>query len=429
MHSSSAINTRALIISVAVFVVLVGFVLFIWNVYPVPPKFIEEAFIGMSFFSVALFTVTLFQSFKISESAQTLAKGMTQDMLVYSKDLFSELYRNSPVPYILIDENGHIESVNFATARLFHVEMDALHNLDVFTFFDGEDPDRVALMPEYFRQGRFINDMEVRMNRPDGQSRWVMLSLFSFTDANRERKGLLTLVDITKQKQVDKAKTEFVSLASHQLRTPISGMKWNIELLMSANTESFTALQRSYLEKISRGLERMDMLVNDFLSVSKFELGTLAPAYTEVAMQEFLEGVVDEHMANAEKKKIKMTVDWQGDLGVLRSDTHLLHMITSNLISNAVKYTPDGGSVRVRASHDPERFSLSVEDTGMGIPLEEQEMLFTKMFRAANARAQVTDGTGLGLYIVNEAIHVLGGKIGCVSEEGKGTTFMVTLPV
>ncbi len=422
-------QTRAITVSLSVLGILVLVMAFVWRLYPIPPSLLDEAFVGVSFFSLALVTVILFQSFRIADSAESIAKGLTQDMLVYSKDLFSELYRNSPVPYILIDGEGKIESMNYATARLFHVEINALHELDAFGFIEGEDQDRIALIPEYYRQGRFINDVEVLINRPDGQKRWVMLSLFSFVDANKERKGLLTLVDITKQKQVDKAKTEFVSLASHQLRTPISGMKWNLELLMTAGMEHFLPVQQKYLEKLSRGLERMELLVNDFLSVSKFELGTLTASYSEVNAVEFLDGIVEEHTPNAQKKQVRIFSDWSGDLGIIRTDAHLLHMITSNLVSNAVKYTPDSGQIHVRASREDGVFSFSVADTGMGIPEEEQELLFTKMFRATNARAQVTEGTGLGLYIVNEAVHVLGGKIGCVSKEGEGTTFMVSLPV
>lgn len=422
-------NTRAFVISVSVLSALVLGLLTVWNKYPVPAVHMEIAFIGMSLFSIALFTVILFQSFKITDSATTMAKDMTQDMLVYSKDLFSELYRNSPVPYVLITLDGSIESINYSAARLFHVEMDALNGLNVFTFLTTEDPNKMALIPEYYKQGRFINDMEVMINRPDMQSRWVMLSLFSFIDAQHERKGLLTLVDITKQKQVDKAKTEFVSLASHQLRTPISGLKWNIELLETSTTEQLTPLQKAYVEKLRRGVERMDLLVNDFLSVSKFELGTLVPDLTEVRLEEFIRGVIDEHSEHAARKKIALMPNIRTELGVLKTDSHLLHMITSNLINNALKYTPDGGKVEVRVARDEHELSFMVIDTGMGIPADEQELLFTKMFRATNARTQVTDGTGLGLYIVHEAVQILGGKIACESRVGLGTTFVVKLPV
>ena len=170
-----------------------------------------------------------------------------------------------------------------------------------------------------------MNDVEVEIRRPDGMLRWVMLSLFSFTDTRGEKKGLLTLVDITKQKLIDKAKTEFVSLASHQLRTPISGMKWNIELLLTAGKEHLTPMQDAYVDKISHSLERMDTLVNDFFSVSKFELGTLVPEFTQVDLDTFFQGVLDEHTPMAEQKAVHIETVWPQDLGQMRSDSHLLH--------------------------------------------------------------------------------------------------------
>ena len=348
---------------------------------------------------------------------------------MYSRELFSELYRSSPVPYFVIDENGEIESSNFSAVRLFNVEMGALDSLNAFDFFKEDEGHRASLIPEYFKQGKFVNDIEVTVRRPDGVTKWVMLSLFSFRDVKNKQKGLLTLVDITKQKIIDKAKTEFVSLASHQLRTPISGMKWNIELLQTAVKDNVTQLQSTYIEKISHSLERMDMLVNDFLSVSKFELGTLTPTYTSVTLDTLLSSICDEHGSFAERKRIKLVRKWSNDIGSFSSDAHLLHMIVSNLTSNAIKYTDEDGTVQVDAVRDTTQVTIAITDTGMGIPLEEQERVFSKMFRAANAKSKVTDGTGLGLYIVKEAVLILGGTITFDSKEGQGTTFVVHLPI
>jgi signal transduction histidine kinase len=300
--------------------------------------------------------------------------------------------------------------------------------MDVFSFIGGADVHKVSLIPEYYKQGKFINDADVSITRPDGSIRWVMLSLFSTTDQKGLRTGLLTLVDVTKQKQVDTAKTEFVSLASHQLRTPISGMKWNLELLQSGGNDQFTTLQSGYIEKIKHGLERMDLLVTDFLSVSKFELGTLTPTYTSVALEPFLLAVHEELRAFAEQRAVTVFTEWDDTLSSLQSDAHLLHMIVSNLLGNAIKYTMQGGEVRIKAHESEGVFTLTITDTGIGIPLDEQGRVFSKMFRAQNAQVQVSEGTGLGLYIVQEAVQILGGSISFVSTEKVGTTFTVVLP-
>lgn len=426
---SSSPRIPALFVATIVCIVLITVIALFWIFFPTPPTYPTSVLFWISFVMAVLVTAIVYLFFKISEVRTSYkGTGVREDTLMYSLELFSELYRGSPVPYIVIDQNGLIESINFATARLFQVEIEALNSLNVFSLIDGEDATKIALIPEYFKGGRFVNDVEVQIKRPDGAKRWVMLSLFSFADVKGGRKGLLTLVDITKQKMIDKAKTEFVSLASHQLRTPISGLKWNVELLETAGKGTFSDAQSAYVKKISHGVERMDMLVNDFLSVSKFELGTLTPSYVPLDIAQFLTTVHEELAPMAEQKAVRIETEWPTDMGMLTVDSHLLHMISSNLLSNAIKYTPSEGVVRIHAELDTEHFTLTVADTGMGIPLEEQDRLFSKMFRASNAKANVTDGNGLGLYIVKGAAETMGGTIVFESQEGVGTVFTVTLP-
>jgi signal transduction histidine kinase len=257
--------------------------------------------------------------------------------------------------------------------------------------------------------------------------KWVMMSLFSFFDTRGSKKGLLTLVDITKQKMIDRAKTEFVSLASHQLRTPLSAMKWNMELLESAGKNSGNSLQSTYMKKIMRGLERMDLLVGDFLSASRLELGTLTPELTDVDLVPFLQSVITEHYALATQKEIAIRTDWGNGYGMVRADTHLLHMVVSNILGNALKYTSEGGSITLHLKRDASQVAIQISDTGIGIPLEEQKMIFAKMYRATNARTQFSEGTGLGLYIVQEIMHILGGSVTFESTVGVGTTFTIIL--
>ena len=255
-----------------------------------------------------------------------------------------------------------------------------------------------------------------------------MLSIFSFTDSTRKRKGLMTLVDITKQKQVDVAKTEFVSLASHQLRTPITTMKWNMELLNSGNSNAFTPEQQQVYGRVMQGLTRMDLLVTDFLNASKFELGTLTVDRTQFDLTMFVDDLMQDHRVHAEERQIRIEEVWSERPYPVHSDLRLLTMIVGNLLSNAVKYTRDGGIVRLEVVREVGQTVCKIIDTGIGIPPEEHEQIFSKIFRASNARAQVAEGTGLGLYIVREAVTVLGGTISFESQVGVGSTFTVVLP-
>lgn len=424
-------QSRAFGISFTIFLFLCVGTYGVLYFFPIPASHVRDAFYIILFLALALMTVAFHQSLVISMSARSLARHMTKEMLIYSREFFSELYRGSPVPYVVTSEEGVVESINLAAARFFGVTQDALDGENIYSFFVDDDEEhkgalKSALIPEYFKRNKYVNDVEMKLRRPDGVIRWVMLSLFPSTDAQGNRKGMLTLVDITKQKQVDKAKTEFVSLASHQLRTPISGMKWNLELL--EGSEGLSEGQKSYLTKIRKSAERMDSLVTDFLSVSKIDLGTFVPAYATVDMQTFFSGVRDEYSESIARKSLKLKTGWPQNGETMRTDTHLLQMAVSNLFGNAVKYTNDGGAVGLNVSVDSSQVRIVISDTGIGIPLADQEMLFSKLYRASNARTLVTDGTGLGLYIVKEIVRILGGTISFVSKEGEGSTFTVVLP-
>lgn len=426
MQRSSS-NARAFIFASQVCAVSTAAFWYAWVYLQLPFLRTEKFLIGVVLVAIALLTVFVFQSIRVSITASHIAKGMAENMLVYSRELFTELYRGSPVPYLVINAQHSIDSANLAAVRLFGVGEGWLEGKNIFEYIRGEDETRTALIPQYFMQSVFINNEEVEILRPDGSTRWVMLSLFSFKDAQRKHKGLLTLVDITKQKEIDKAKTEFVSLASHQLRTPISAMKWNIELLKTSGMHGASEGERAYVDKIEHGLVRMEALVSDFLSVSKLELGTLTPKYEPVVFGVFMNGLLDEHEKQAAFRRITLERSWDED-ETIQTDPHLLGMAISNLVSNAIKYTADNGVVKIASFHEEKHRIITISDTGIGIPKDEQERVFTKIFRAENARSQVPDGTGLGLYIVREAVRVLGGEVSFISQEGEGTTFTVVLP-
>lgn len=423
--SSSPIH--ALIIALVVCFVMVEIGIFIWKFAVIYIEFLPLVLLLVILLCVGLVTYIIYESFKVKDEAQSLAKTMTESMLVTSHELFSELYRSSPVPYMLIDSEGVIESTNVAATRLFNVKGGNLNSTNIFSLIGGKDENKIALIPEYYKQGKFINDLEVQIRCPDGIKKWVMFSLFSFQDVQKLQKGLLTLVDITKQKKIDRAKTEFVSLASHQLRTPISSMKWNLELLESEGKDSFTEKQSIYVKKIKNGIERMNMLVGDFLSASKLELGTLTPELVQLELVEFLKVICDEYSALSKQKEVRLKTDWEKASGTIVTDPRLLHMVVSNILGNAIKYTKAGGEVRLFASQDDTKITISVSDTGIGIPLEDQKMVFTKLYRATNARTHATEGTGLGLYLVKEIVRILNGKVTFESEPGVGTIFIIIL--
>lgn len=234
--------------------------------------------------------------------------------------------------------------------------------------------------------------------------------------------------DITKAKAIDRAKTEFVSLASHQLRTPLTAIKWYVETLKEEGG-SWTRHEREYLDEVYKGNERMIELVNALLNVSRIEMGAFVINPEPADIVKIMKTTIREQSEAIKNKKIKLMEKYDSLMGKLFLDVALTHIICQNLLSNAVRYTKDGGHIDLRVAHGKKNILITVEDNGIGIPQAQQDKIFQKLFRADNAREMDTSGTGLGLYIVKAIVTAAGGKIWFESEEGKGSTFFVSLPL
>ena len=234
--------------------------------------------------------------------------------------------------------------------------------------------------------------------------------------------------DVTKERQIDQMKTEFVSVASHQLRTPLTGIKWFSELLLK---NKLNPKEKDYVEQINVSNERMIQLVNDLLNVSRIEKGRkfdivlqkmdIAPVIAQIVNDQ-------KRLASAKKIRIEFSKAWPRQI-MLLADPEKMRQVFQNLIDNAIKYSKPGGKIELDCQKSEQEVTFSVKDSGIGIPSKQQPRVFERFFRADNALTHHTDGTGLGLYIVKAIIEGHKGKIWFESEEGKGSTFYFTLPV
>ncbi len=352
---------------------------------------------------------------------------MAEKMVESSQKLFLEVYENSPVAYMIVNELGLVFSANTAAARLFGHPAEKLVKTDIFELIGGADTDHQSVVKQKFNQGIVIADEEVKIVR-DKNVLWTKLSTFRFAGAAGERLTLVTIVDVTKQKEIDAAKSEFVSLASHQLRTPISGMRWSAELLLMDGVETLSPQQKKYVDRLLTSIKRMSSLVDDFLQVSRFDLGTRVLKLEDISPAELCDDVLSELTEVIISKRLKISKLYDPDIVAMHTDLSLLRMVITNLTTNAIKYSRVGGEVTITFNKKGDEFELLVEDTGMGIPMADQPRIFTKVFRASNASKEVPDGTGLGLYIVKRAVETMLGRISFTSVENEGTTFKVVIP-
>jgi len=241
---------------------------------------------------------------------------------------------------------------------------------------------------------------------------------------------LVILHDITREKLVERMKTEFVSLAAHQLRTPLSAIKWTLRMLLDGDLGEITKEQKDFIEKTYSSNERMITLINELLDVTRIEEGRFLykPILSDIgAICQF---VINSYKEEIEKRGIKFEFKKpKKKLPKVMLDVEKMKLAIENIIDNALRYTQPGGEVTVSLKLGKKEIELSVKDTGIGIPKDQQERVFTKFFRGANVIRMATEGSGLGLFITKNIIEAHGGKIWFESEEGKGTTFHFTLPV
>ncbi len=239
-----------------------------------------------------------------------------------------------------------------------------------------------------------------------------------------------------KSKPASKASSinaDFANLTSHQLRTPLSGMKWMLELLQKEGTGNLNKKQKEFIEKVYTLNERMIALVNDLLEVSRIERGDTKLYLQPTDMVVIIRNLIKDKKREIEQKNLNVsfTVE-QEPFPVVRTEPIKIKQAINNLISNAIIYTPEKGKISIDlnfSEKDRNMLLCSITDTGMGIPKQQQGQVFEKFFRGSNSSKVESVGTGLGLYISKAFIEGSGGKIWFKSDVGKGTSFFFSLPI
>ncbi len=230
--------------------------------------------------------------------------------------------------------------------------------------------------------------------------------------------------------EINQIQSEFVSVVSHELRSPLNLIKWPVEMLLKKIKEgSVSIMEVEYLKIIERNVSKMIDLINELLDISRWENNDFYFKKITVDLKEVVEEVVKNLQPLVEERKIKLKFEFEDDGYPVLSDPDKVKIVLKNLIDNAVKYSFEGGTVLIRIKHNDHEGVVYVEDKGIGIPLAQQKYIFRKFYRADNVMKYRTEGIGLGLFISKMIIEKLGGKIDFESQEGKGSVFWFSLPL
>ncbi len=405
--------------------------------------------IGGIFFLIA--TLSLAWLFVAKKRAKAGPSKKPDEKLMLSKNLQNEQQKSSLIlgaiedGVVLVDASKAIQSFNTAAAKITGWGEDEAtgidyHNVVQLVDIKGQPyPDGSNPFDKAMASKQTIRDNDAVLVSRSAKRVSISLNVTPLIDQSSS--NLLGVVgvfrDITQEKEQEKQRSDFISTASHEMRTPIAALDGYLGLALNDKTVTLAESTKNYLEKARSSAQHLGMLFQNLLTSSKAEDGRLSsyPVVTEIG--ELLQQTTDAAKFNAEKKQL--TMDFVvGDQNTLAANTlrplyysHVdpdrLREVIQNLLDNAVKYTQEGG-VTVSLSGDAQNVVIKISDTGPGIAAEDLPHLFQKFYRVDNSLTRTIGGTGLGLYICKRIVELYNGRVWAESEVGKGSTFAIALP-
>lgn len=331
-------------------------------------------------------------------------------------------------PLVVLDEKLRIITANRSFYKIFRVNKVETEKKPIYEVGNGQwDNSRLRhLLENILPQKTFFQDFEIEHDFPDIGKRTFILNARKVVQKNGNNPMiLLAIEDITEKKHIEQQKDDFISIASHELKTPVTSMKAYANLLQRHPLITSDKKATLMLEKMDAQMNRLTELVASFMNVYKMGTGKLRLKKTRFNLEELITEVVGNFQYTVSSHIVERTDDSKVEV---YADKARIHQVLVNIISNAIKYSPDADKVKVSQKPEKGKVTVSIEDFGMGIPKEEQSRIFERFYRAKGQKEGNIPGLGLGLFISNEIVKQHGGEIGFKSTEGKGSTFYFALP-
>ena len=390
---------------------------------------------------------------EISEAAQALSHGKLDKRLhIYSNDELGQLANsinslatrlkdvsiqitdnqnleqailNSMTDGVIaVKENGEVLFFNYVIEEVLGIKQQESYGKNILGIIHNFEVERL------FEKALHSDEpltQEIKLLTPE--PRHFYLKATPLIDNETGQRGVLVLLhDITERKNFEDMRSEFIVNVSHELRTPLTSIKGFLETLGSGAMEDPEATPR-FLGIISKETDRLINLVNELLDLSKIEGRRVVHRWQPVQICENINRVVTMFLPQAHEKSIELVTDIPSQLPLIHGDSDMLTQVLINIVDNAIKYTPAGGEIRIRAMDQGKDVKIIVEDTGVGIPQENLPRVFERFYRVDQARSRELGGIGVGLAIVKHIIKAHGGKISAQSKVGEGSIFSFTLPI
>jgi NtrC-family two-component system sensor histidine kinase KinB len=329
-----------------------------------------------------------------------------------------------PQGIIILDEKKRIVFFNQKAQEMLNLKEDFLfREIDEIKEIEELKPISDIFEKEIFK----IFGKEIKIK----EDLILRLSAIDLKENQEEEGFLIFFSDITREVSLERLKKEFIALAAHQLRTPISAVQWGVSKILEEKMGPLNQTQKSYLEEILQTIQRLVKIIDDLLHTTKIEEGRILEKTKKFSLEAIIDYVVSLLGSEITKKKINLEIKKPTpSLPQIQMDVEKIKLVIQNLLDNAIKYTKEHGKIIISLEEKGGKEILfSIKDNGIGISEKDRGRIFTKFFRAENAQKVEPSGSGLGLYVAKNIIEAHGGKIWFESKEGKGATFYFTLPM
>lgn len=395
--------------------------------------YLEIEIVAMIVFAAAVILLVL--NFMISSSVHKLAQAKHLAEKERAKTV--SIIQNLSDGLVMLDSNCRVSIVNPMAESLLGVKQSQVKGLDIKKSAPREN------LKTFFKVVHWCPPVGKRISNQVMSEKFEIRyprhrSLKVKTSTIKDEKGrvisfIKSVQDVTREEELDELKSDFISIASHQLKTPLSSMKWNLEIMDKEINQEDGLQHIDLLENTIEANEEMISIVRDLLDVSRIEQGKTEPKYKKASLERLIRQTIDKFKFYTEKKNISLQGHFPGKDIEFMFDVNGIAIVLTNLLDNAKKYTEGEGKIDVFLEFLPEdnpvQARVTVRDTGVGIAPEEKKNLFSKFHRGKDAFRHNTRGSGLGLYIANNIVSKHQGAFEVKSQVGKGSSFSFTIPL